>query len=237
MRYVGSKGKHVKQLLPIIQKYLKPDVWYIEPFGGGANIFSEVKHSLKWYNDLNPEPGYLLERLADDPMYLPPKQVSEQLYKAAKENPELVDPADYAFMAYCCSFGGKKWGGYARSLDAKGNLRDMVLEQYNAVLTQKHGLYSAKFTYESYLDLDIPDNSVVYCDPPYEATLGYGSTFNHTEYWKWVYNLSKRCIVLCSEYESPVGFTRVWSKPVKNNVGFTRKEKTESLFMWDHNFS
>ena len=42
MKYMGSKAKHAKEILPIILKDRKPEQWYVEPFVGGGNIIDKV---------------------------------------------------------------------------------------------------------------------------------------------------------------------------------------------------
>lgn len=39
MKYVGSKNRHAKEILPIILKDRKPDQWYVEPFVGGGERY------------------------------------------------------------------------------------------------------------------------------------------------------------------------------------------------------
>lgn len=43
MRYMGSKMKISKYILPILTKNLSKGRDYVEPFCGGCNIISEVK--------------------------------------------------------------------------------------------------------------------------------------------------------------------------------------------------
>ena len=38
MKYLGSKNKIAKHLLPIILKDRKPEQYYVEPFMGGGNM-------------------------------------------------------------------------------------------------------------------------------------------------------------------------------------------------------
>ena len=42
MKYMGSKSRIAKRILPIILKDIRPEQWYIEPFVGGANIIDKV---------------------------------------------------------------------------------------------------------------------------------------------------------------------------------------------------
>lgn len=42
MKYMGSKRRIVKEILPIILKDRKPDQYYVEPFVGGGNVIEKV---------------------------------------------------------------------------------------------------------------------------------------------------------------------------------------------------
>ena len=42
VKYMGSKSRHAKDILPIILKYRKKDQWYVEPFVGGGNMIDKV---------------------------------------------------------------------------------------------------------------------------------------------------------------------------------------------------
>jgi DNA adenine methylase len=43
MKYMGSKNRIAKHILPIILKDRKEGQWYIEPFVGGFNLIDKVK--------------------------------------------------------------------------------------------------------------------------------------------------------------------------------------------------
>ena len=79
MRYVGSKRRLAKKLLPIIQQGLKvyPKGMYIEPFVGGANMITEVKHHTRIGYDAN---KYLIA-----------------LLKEAQQNPDSIKQAKMLF--------------------------------------------------------------------------------------------------------------------------------------------
>ena len=42
MKYMGSKARHAKEMLPIILKDRKEGQWYVEPFVGGCNMIDKV---------------------------------------------------------------------------------------------------------------------------------------------------------------------------------------------------
>jgi DNA adenine methylase len=43
MKYMGSKARFAKYLLPIILKERTEEQYYVEPFVGGCNIIDKVK--------------------------------------------------------------------------------------------------------------------------------------------------------------------------------------------------
>ena len=57
MKYMGSKNRIAKHILPIILKDRKENQYYVEPFVGGANIIDKVGGN-RIGADINP---YLIE--------------------------------------------------------------------------------------------------------------------------------------------------------------------------------
>lgn len=56
MKYVGSKNKLSKELVPIIQSYITNDTkGYLEPFVGGANMIDKIKCRQKIGCDIHEE--------------------------------------------------------------------------------------------------------------------------------------------------------------------------------------
>lgn len=42
MKYMGSKNRIAKEILPIILKNKKEHQWYVEPFVGGSNVIEKI---------------------------------------------------------------------------------------------------------------------------------------------------------------------------------------------------
>ena len=42
MKFMGSKNRIAKDILPIVLENRQPDQWYVEPFVGGANSIDKV---------------------------------------------------------------------------------------------------------------------------------------------------------------------------------------------------
>lgn len=56
-------------------------------------------------------------------------------------------------------------------------------------------------TIGDYRDLEILPDSVIYCDPPYKDTAGYGMEFDHESFYDWCEKQTS--LVLISEYWMP----------------------------------
>ena len=81
-----------------------------------------------------------------------------------------------------------------------------------------------------YRELSIPDNSCVYCDPPYKGTKGYTVGFDHDAFWQWCREQTQQ--VYISEYNAPDDFVCVWSKNRRALMSPKgRNIETERLFV------
>jgi len=226
MRYMGSKARYTKHIVPILMNGHDQSNWYIEPFMGGGNMLSNVPAKHKWGNDTAEYAVALLEAVANG--WEPPEKLTQDEYYDIKGSPDKYDACIVGFACFTCSFGSKPWGGYAHKENyAAGSSKNLV--------KQRPGLIGTKFTRMSYLDLEIPDGSTVYCDPPYASTTGYGGEFCHEKFWQWAFVLSSRCRVFVSEYTAPDEWRCIWEKTVSKYV--TKKydkydKATEKLFIY-----
>lgn len=232
MRYMGSKARHANQIIPLVMKCHTQDKWYIEPFVGGGNLFSDVNADKKWGNDTATYAVALLDGLSKG--WEPPEVLDEVSYYQIKEDPHGYDAALVGFAAYCCSYAGKFWGGYARGTNSRGEPRNFAAEQARNLEKQRKGLIGAKFTNLDYQSMDIPICSTVYCDPPYANTTSYQGSFNHEDFWGWCEWLSRNsgCKVFVSEYSAPDGWVSVWSKRVNNTLVKDTGSKTGEEQLW-----
>ena len=83
---------------------------------------------------------------------------------------------------------------------------------------------------KSYDQVQIPDDSVVYCDPPYRGCAGYGLEFDHDKFYRWCQTRSFPVFV--SEYNMPQGFSPIYELPKKQLYsGGTGKLVIEKLFV------
>ena len=86
-----------------------------------------------------------------------------------------------------------------------------------------------------YRDVDIPIGAVVYADPPYNNTTGYGKTkFDSSEFWDYVRELSQTNLVYISEQNAPDDFVCLWEKPFTRTLDVNKDNQfkvTEKLFV------
>lgn len=110
MRYLGSKAKIAKDIVPIIQSYIDNNSieQYWEPFVGGANIIDKINCKVRVGTDIHPQLIALLQQAQTD-ISVFPDTISEEEYKKVKNNKDKY-PDWYVGLVGFCSFGSKYWG-------------------------------------------------------------------------------------------------------------------------------
>lgn len=75
------------------------------------------------------------------------------------------------------------------------------------------------------------DGDVVYCDPPYAGTGGYGVEFDHEAFWRWC--RTRDFPVYVSEYRAPEDFASIWCKEKRRlfNARGLSANAVEHLFL------
>ena len=232
MKYMGSKARFAKDLLPIILKDRKPNQAYFEPFAGGMNMIDKVD-GIRIANDQHQELMAMWQALIYD-HWDPPKTVSEAEYRHIKYNQTEYPKHLVGYVGFN-SFGGKWFAGYRRDKEGK---RDYWGEHYRNITKQVPNLEGVQLSCISYTELEIPKNSIIYCDPPYAATTKYRDTFDHDQFWDWCRQQSKAGHqVFISEYNAPDDFKCIWEKGSKTTFSWhaenlSTKESVERLFVF-----
>lgn len=230
MKYMGSKNRHAKELLPIILRDHREGMWYIEPFVGGGNMIDKVDFSNRIGCDSNPYVIQALESIRDDLNLLPKNnsEFTEDDYKRLR-NSDSYPFKGYAGFAF--SYSGKWLGGWCRDKEGK---RDYVRESYSNAQKQSPYLQGIKFIHKNVFDIkEIKGKATIYCDPPYRGTTKYKDGFDHDRFWDWVRFQSKQGhSVFVSEYTAPEDFECLWSKEVNNSLtkDTGSKKGVEKLF-------
>jgi len=96
-------------------------------------------------------------------------------------------------------------------------------------------LPSIPLTSLDYRDVVIPQDAVVYCDPPYKGTTEYAvGGFDHDIFWDYVRNLSQKHSVYVSEYQAPDDFECIFEyeqKSIYSASGVSKTTPNEKLFI------
>lgn len=251
MRYCGSKRRFMKYLKPILMEHLDDEKkLFVDAFGGGMNVISEIDHKNKMAIELNRYVCALWKHIQHYGTGLLEaySSMTEQDYYSIKQhylNNDGVYP-DWliGFAGTCCSYGGAWFNGYAHFNPKKNE--DHIKEAFNGLKKQVNSFKYFEDTVfinasynESYNEVMFPSNSVIYCDPPYESTKSYETDFNHIEFWDWVRKMSKNGhYVYVSEYSAPDDFKCIWQMKKKDGMGTTKKgrkqnTKIEKLFIYN----
>lgn len=109
------------------------------------------------------------------------------------------------------------------------NLRTLERIRSLQSLNSLENIYSDNMDYCKY---EYRAGDVVYCDPPYDGTDGYGSSpFDSSAFWEWC--RSRSYPVYVSEYKAPEDFVSIWSKEKRSpycSITITAP-RTEHLFL------
>jgi len=238
MKYMGSKARIAKYIIPIITKDLKEDQTYIEPFVGGCNIIDKIEHKHKIGADYN---KYLIAMFKGLQLNLPrdtiiPKDLYSKARTSYNTNNRKVDDFTIGWIGWMASYNGRFFDGGYSGHSAGPKKRDYIDEQIRNTEKQINLLQDVKFIHSSYENLEYPDNSRIYCDIPYKRTKQYSTSkdFDYDKFWEWCRTMEQLGHqVFISEYQAPEDFTCVWEKEITNSMNQTNtKRPTEKLFRY-----
>lgn len=244
MKYMGSKSRIAKDIVPIIQSYIdnsETDKYY-EPFVGGANVIDKIKSSHKFASDLNPYLIALLIHVQKGGVLY--DTVSKELYDKARtafntQNTSEFEDWQIGNIGFIASYNGRWFdGGYAKPTYEKTKnglrYRDYYKEAATNLLEQAPNLKGITFASCDYRKSH-PHGFVVYCDPPYAQTKQYSNArnFDYEEFWSIMKKWSKDNIVLVSEQTAPNDWQTIWEKPVSRSIKANDKSiAVEKLFLY-----
>jgi len=171
---------------------------------------------------------------------LPTYNITKYLYNKVKiewlNNTNIeFDDFEIGWVGFTSSYnGGFLNTSYSGIIITKiGTIRDYISESKRNIIKQIPLIKGVKFIHSSYDDLNIPDNSIIYCDPPYANTAKYSTgVFNHDKFWEWCRVKSREGHkVYISEYNAPDDFICIWNKKVSSSLSLKNKLSIEKLFV------
>ena len=238
MQYLGGKTRIAKEILPLILADRKEGQYFVEPFCGGCNVTANVSGN-RIANDYNEYLIAMFVGLLSGENY--PEQIGPELYNDVKDcfraGSDKYNPGFMGWVGFMASYRGTFFSGYSgATVISKGKPKDYISEAMRNITRQIPKLKGVEFRTGDYKNLLIPDESIIYCDPPYMGTTGYSDSINHDEFWQWcrerVYDGHK---VYISEYQAPDDFITIWEKPIQNCISLDKKV-TERLFIYKGQF-
>jgi DNA adenine methylase len=221
MKYMGSKNRIAKEILPIMLKDRGQRTW-VEPFVGGVNVIDKVD-GIRIGNDNQRYVIALYKSLQVG--WKPPIEVTSDFFFEVKSNRDKYPDELVGYLGTQLTFGCEWWGSFRRDNIGK---RKYDLEAYNNVMNQQPNLIGVEFNCGDYRDLLIPERSFIYCDPPYRGVRKYVGNvkFDSDIFWQWCRDRSMEGhIVYVSEYSAPDDFECIWSKEISASVNNSIKKE------------
>lgn len=217
-----SKNRIAKYLLPIILKDRKPWQWYVEPFVWWANMIDKVEWNRIWweFNEYIAEMWIALEK-----WWMPRNDYTKEESDNIRDNSSKFPKYEVWYVAINTRYWWVFWWGFAWKVKTKTwIIRDYQDEAFRNILKQIPNIRWIKFIHSNYKDLEIPSNSIIYCDPPYKNTASYKDKFNHKEFYQWCRDKKKEWhTIFISEYNMPEDFICIWEKEIKSSLSANGK--------------
>ena len=223
---VKNKQRNIESNIEIPQRERE----FISLFCGSCAVESKVAEHFDKVT-LNDSHEYLIEMFKGvQNGYELPENITEEQYKYIKSHKD-ENKVLSGFVGFGCSFGGKWFGGYARN---KTNT-NYAAQSKRSLLKDMNTLYNADFICKDYQDVELSQNCIIYADPPYNNTTGYGKEkFDSAEFWEYAREVSKTHLMFISEQEAPEDFVSIWEKPFTRTLDVNKNNQfkvTEKLFI------
>lgn len=236
MKYMGSKARIKKHIVPIIQNIIEKNnsKMFIDCFVGGANIIDSIKCEKRIGNDLSSPLIALWKGLQQGREI---KLYTRDEYNYIKNHKDEFDDFTLGVVGFLHSYNAKYFGGYAGEITTKtGVNRDYRIESINNIMKQREHIQDVMFVNKDYKEMKDIKGAVIYTDIPYKSTTGYEGYFNHDEFYDWVREKSKENIVLISELQAPEDFVCIWEQVVTRTHNHKDRFKSvEKLFVHKSN--
>lgn len=242
---MGSKRRIVNDILPIMMKDMKENTAFVDVFCGGCHVVERVPSSYRRIaNDKNNYLVTMWSMLVNTGLEFP-HTITKETYSYYRSifnkrgfgnNKITSDDAMIGWVGFMGSFNGRFFDGGYSGHSVKGStvVRDYITEQIKNTESQVDSLKGVEWNVGDYSELDIPKNSLIYCDIPYKNTKQYSisKNFDYEKFYAWCREMKNQGhTVYVSEYWMPEDFTCVWEKSVKTAINQTKtKNTTERLF-------
>ena len=231
MKYMGNKRRIVKEIMPLMLAELQPGQCFVDAFCGSCTISENVpKDHRRIANDAHRWLIAMWERLTTTD-WKPPTTIDKELYDKVRSSWRAddgrYDDATIGYIGWMASRSGKWFEAGYSGHNVKG--RDYIAENIRNTTKQIENLKGVEWHTGSYADLVIPENSLIYCDPPYKNKNKYKQEFDFDKFYNWARFQEN---IFISEYEMPDDFIEITSFDKRVLMDATAKAgyKKEKLF-------
>lgn len=197
---------------------------YIEPFVGAGGVAQHVTHPRRVLSDANQALITMWRALAAG--WEPPDHLPPETWRVLRLLDNAEDPLT-AFAGFGCSYGGKWFAGYARGYSC-----NYAAAARRSLVSRTAKLQGAEWRWRTYENAEVLPGAVVYCDPPYAGTTGFGAVgaFDHETFWAWVRKISQdAAAVYVSESTAPGWVPVAAELSVSTGLG-SNKPRREYLY-------
>lgn len=229
MRYVGGKTRIAKWVTEQLLTLRTHQTKYLEPFIGSGAVFELVtsKFAKTQAGDTHPDLIALWQAIARG--WNPPQTITREHYEALRH----AEPSALrGLVGFGASWGGKWFGGFVDTCwDAhhQRQTKSYYPTARQSVLRVGAALKNTEIVCQPYYDWEPTKDTLVYCDPPYAGTLGYGSRFDSEQFWRimnaWV---RRGVVVIVSESVAPAHWRILAERERKSMLRVAKGEANTS---------
>lgn len=234
MKFMGSKRRIAKEIIPIMLKDYQENQTFYDLCAGGANLIDKIPNTIpRVANDINKYVIALFKELQKDDFKFP-EHIGELEYKNIQQNKDKYPDWLVGYVGFNLSFAAKFFGGYGRD---KAGIRDYENEAQQNLKAQQNLIKDIDFQNKEYYDVELKPNSIIYLDPPYFGTTKYvnKNKFDYDKFYNWCidkHNDGHK--VFISEYYLPEDkFECIWQKEITSSLtkDTGAKKGIEKLFI------
>ena len=198
-------------------------------------MFLFSKENKRFSDNINPYLIGMWKGLLEGMTY--PETITKETYNEAKtayntKDYTIFSAAELGWIGFMASYNGLFFHSYTGVSKSDG--KDYVKASIDNIKQQIAPMKGCELRCCSYDALEIPPDSIIYCDPPYQGTEGYGVDFDYPKFYGWCHSMKQAGHkIFVSEYSMPPEFTCIWSMEVSNSLdrfSKVREKRLEKLF-------
>lgn len=151
MKYMGSKAKVARYIVPIIQKQIERSGYetYLEPFCGGCNVIDKIEAPQRIASDCNKYLIALMQHIQAGGEL--PGYIEREEYAKVRANRDDYPEWYAGYVGFVASYNGRFFdGGYSGKTQTTGGLRDYQDEGRRNIEAQRDKLKDVIFLHKDY---------------------------------------------------------------------------------------